>query len=51
MAFADLKKDMGVSIEYKKVGDKMMAVTIKATAPKAAPKKAGEKKPAEAPKK
>jgi hypothetical protein len=51
MVFADLKKDMGVSIEYKKVGDKMMAVTIKATAPKAAPKKAEEKKPAEAPKK
>jgi len=51
MAFADLKKDMGVSIEYKKDGDKMIAVTIKAAAPKAAPKKAEEKKPVEAPKK
>jgi len=38
---------MGVSIEYQKVRGKMMAATIKATAPKAAPKKAEEKKPVE----
>ena len=50
MAFADLKKDMGVHVEYKKEGDKNVAAAIKATAPKA-PKKAQEKKPAEAPKK
>ncbi len=55
MAFADLKKDMGVHVEYKKEMDKNVAVAIKATAPKApkkaaAPKKA-EEKPAEAPKK
>jgi hypothetical protein len=49
MAFADLKKDMGVHVEYKKEGDKNVAAAIKATAPKA-PKKAQEKKPAEAPK-
>ena len=55
MAFADLKGEMGVAVEYKKEGDKNVAVAIKATAPKApkkaaAPKKA-EEKPAEAPKK
>ncbi len=55
MAFADLKSEMGVAVDYKKDGDKNVAVTIKATAPKApkkaaAPKKA-EEKPAEAPKK
>ena len=39
LSFADLKKDMQVSVEYKKDGDKMTAVAIKASAPKAAPKK------------
>ncbi len=39
LSFADLKKGMNVSVEYKKVGDKMVAVTIKVAAPKAAPKK------------
>jgi hypothetical protein len=39
LSFADLKKDMHVSVEYKKDGDKMIAVAIKASAPKAAPKK------------
>jgi hypothetical protein len=52
---AELKKDMGVSVEYMKEGDKMMAGSIRVAAPKAAPKaKAAEKpaeKPAEAPKK
>ena len=46
LPFADLKKGMNVSIGYKKDGDKMVAVTIKASAPKAAPKKV-EEKPAE----
>ncbi len=50
LTFADLKKGMNVSIEYKKDGDKMIAVAIKASAPKAAAKKA-EAKPAEGPKK
>jgi len=50
MPFADLKKGMNVSVEYKKDGDKMVAVSIKATAPKAAPAEKKEK-PAEAPKK
>lgn len=51
LAFADLKKGMEVSVGYKKDGDKLLAVTIKASAPKAISKKAEEKKPAEAPKK
>ena len=56
LAFADLKKGMDVSVQYKKDGDKMIAVAIKVAAPKAkaAPKKAEEKpaeaKPVEAPK-
>ena len=37
MPFADLKNGMHVSVEYKKDGDKMVAASIKAAAPKAAP--------------
>jgi hypothetical protein len=48
MSFTDLKKDMTVSVEYKKEGEKMTATMIKVAAPKAAPKK---ENPAEAPKK
>jgi hypothetical protein len=48
VSFGDLKKDMSVTVEYKKDGEKMTAATIKVAAPKAAPKK---EKPAEAPKK
>jgi len=47
LSFADLKKGMDVSVEYKKDGDKMVAVAIKASAPKAAkeaPKKEEPKK-------
>lgn len=52
MPFADLKKGMSVSVHYTKVGDKMIAATIKVAAPKAAPKeKKSEEKPAAAPKK
>jgi len=40
MSFADLKKNMTVAIQYAKVGDKMVAATIKVAAPKAAAKKA-----------
>jgi len=36
MASADLKKGIHVTVEYKKDGDKMVAATIKAAAPKAA---------------
>lgn len=50
LSFADLKKGMDVSVEYKKDGDKMVAVAIKASAPKAAPAEKKEKPP-EAPKK
>ena len=48
MPFADLKKDMTVSVEYKKEGEKMIATMIKVAAPRAAPKK---DTPKEAPKK
>ena len=46
--FADLKKEMQVSVEYKKEGEKMIATMIKVAAPKAAPKKEA---PKEGPKK
>ena len=36
---AELKKGTNVSVEYKKDGEKLVAVAIKAAAPKAAPKK------------
>ena len=39
LKFDDLKAGMNVSIEYKKEMDKNIAATIKAAAPKAAPKK------------
>jgi hypothetical protein len=48
LSFADLKKGMNASVDYKKDGDKMTAVAIKLAAPKAAPKKEA---PKEAPKK
>jgi hypothetical protein len=44
MKMADLKEGMMASIEYKKEGDKMMAATVKISAPKAAPKKEEPKK-------
>jgi hypothetical protein len=50
LSFADLKKGMHVSIQYKKDGDKNVAVAIKVAATKARPKKA-EEKPAESEKK
>jgi hypothetical protein len=37
MTLGDLKKDMQVSIEYKKEMNKMIAVTIEASVPKATP--------------
>ncbi len=40
MSFADVKKGMHVSVEYKKEGDKMMATAIKMSAPKATKKPA-----------
>ena len=39
MSLVELKKGMGVSIEYKRDGDKVIAVTVKVSAPKAGPKK------------
>jgi Cu/Ag efflux protein CusF len=38
LSFADLKAGMNVALEYKKDGDKLIAVTIKVSAPKAPPK-------------
>jgi hypothetical protein len=49
MPFAELKQGMGVSVDYKKEGEKLIAVSIRAAAPKAAPKAPAEKKPAAAP--
>jgi Cu/Ag efflux protein CusF len=40
LKFEDLKAGMNVVLEYKKEGDKNIAVTIKVSAPKAAPKAA-----------
>jgi hypothetical protein len=37
LPFADLKAGMSVVVEHKKDGDKLIAVTIKVAAPKAAP--------------
>ena len=55
MPFAEVKKGMNVSVEYKKDGDKMVAVAIRVAAPKATKEKKAEEKPAskpaEAPKK
>ena len=39
LTFADLKTGMSIVTEYKKDGDKLIAVTIKVSAPKAPPKK------------
>lgn len=39
MPFAELKKGMNVSVEFSKVGEKLVAGTIEASAPKAVQKK------------
>jgi hypothetical protein len=39
MSLAELKKGMAVSVEYRKDGDKVVAVAVKVSAPKAGPKK------------
>lgn len=44
LTLADLKGGMNVSIDYKKDGDKMVAIAIKVATPKAAPKKEKPKK-------
>jgi hypothetical protein len=38
LAFADFKAGMSVDVEYKKDGDRLIAMVIKVSAPKAAPK-------------
>jgi ABC-type uncharacterized transport system substrate-binding protein len=43
LSFAELKKGMHVAIEYKKDGDKNVAVTVKVAATKTQPQKAQEK--------
>jgi hypothetical protein len=40
--FADLKAGMGVTVEYNKVADKNIAVTVKIAVPKPAPKTTGK---------
>ena len=44
LSFADLKQGMNVSVEYRKDGDKMIAVAIKVAVPKAPAKKEETKK-------
>lgn len=39
MSLAELKKGMAVSVEYRKDGDKVIAVAVKVSAPKAGPRK------------
>ena len=39
MSLAELKRGMAVSVEYRKDGDKLVAVAVKVSAPKAGPKK------------
>ena len=39
MSLAELKKGMAVSVEYRKDGDRRVAVAVKVSAPKAGPKK------------
>jgi hypothetical protein len=39
MSLAELKRGMAVSVEYKKDGDKVVAVAVKVSAPNAGPKK------------
>ena len=39
MSLAELKRGMAVSVEYKKDGNKVVAVAVKVSAPKAGPKK------------
>jgi hypothetical protein len=51
LPFADLKKALRVSIEYKKDGNKMVAAAIKVAVTKAQPQKTEGKKPAEPEKK
>ncbi|MDO9123045.1 MAG: hypothetical protein Q7V12_01340 [Deltaproteobacteria bacterium] len=43
LSFAELKEGMHVAIEYKKDGDKNVAVTVKVAATKTQPQKAQEK--------
>ncbi len=51
LTFSGLKKGMRVSVEYRKEGDRNVAVAIKVPVLKAQTKKAEEKKPAEPEKK
>jgi Cu/Ag efflux protein CusF len=51
LSFSELKTGMQVSIEYKKDGDKNVAVAIKVAETKAQPQKTEGKKPAEPEKK
>ncbi len=43
LTFADLKQGMNVSVEYKKEGEKMIALAIKVAVPKASVKKEEKK--------
>jgi hypothetical protein len=51
MPFSDLKKEMGVAVDYKTEGDRKTAVSIRVAAPKAVPREKTPETPAEAPRK
>ena len=49
--FSDLKKEMGVAVDYKTEGERKIATSIRVAAPKAVPREKAAEAPAEAPKK
>lgn len=51
MPFSDLKKEMGVAVDYKTEGDRKIALTIRVAAPKAVPREKVPQTPPESPKK
>jgi hypothetical protein len=51
MPFSDLKKEMGVAVDYKTEGDRKIALTIRVAAPKAVPKERVPETPPESSKK
>jgi hypothetical protein len=51
MPFSDLKKEMVVAVDYKREGDRKIAVSVRVAAPKAVPREKVPETPSETPKK
>jgi hypothetical protein len=51
MPFSDLKKEMGVAVDYKVDRDRRIAVSIRVAAPKAVPREKAPETPTEPPRK